>query len=747
VTTRRYRGAVPPPVLAFGAFTLDPGARRLLRDGVVVPVQPLTFAFVHLLASAAGRFVTHHEVERTLWPDTAVVPNALRQVVKRARTALGESADAPVCLEARPRSGWRLQVPVRVLPDTVDPQATALLALLARHRRAGLGGPAGAGKTALAETVAASVGRAVWVELVGVETAVDAAAALGRALGASEPELVVVDQADTLDAEASALVWVLAAEPPTRSVLVVRRHGAGDARVETLVLPPVRRSRAVVPRLSAKEQRALEVLACSSGSVDAELALQAGADPEHLQALADRGLAVGRPGLRLPAPFRALVDPAPGVRAAFDLAVVERADGLAAAVVRGVGRSTFAALIPDLRRLLRGADPGLAARAALALSFWYRVDGPRPEARRVLGAVEARSEVLPHLLRGRLRLERAILEVLAGDGPAAAAAAREAVEALVAAGDPRRADAARLQLSSALSLAGDHVGAAAVAREAGESAARRGADEVACNAAVVEGVALFRAGDLEAAIAVESRGLTRAREAGLPLIEAALLVNRGSCCQHLGRHALAKADLLAAVQVATAAGAARTKAEALAILGAVALDLGEPARATFDAAAEVMGPHGTLVTRHTVRMGLALASVVEGDWARAEGELAALLLEAREAPRTWFTGLVRTWLALVRLVRGADSGEVAVELRVAEQELAGDGWARPRAWNRLAEVLRSLHDGAPETALDVLERAPPDPTLDPIRRCLEGRAAGRVAEVPGGHTPELDVVRALLPRP
>ena len=56
----------------FGPFELDAAEHRLLRDGVVVSLQPKAFETLCVLVENAGRLLKKEDLLREVWTDTAV---------------------------------------------------------------------------------------------------------------------------------------------------------------------------------------------------------------------------------------------------------------------------------------------------------------------------------------------------------------------------------------------------------------------------------------------------------------------------------------------------------------------------------------------------------------------------------------------------------------------------------------------------------------------------------------------------
>jgi adenylate cyclase len=108
---------------AFGAFRLDPGARRLLRDGAPVTLKPKAFDLLLSLVENRGRLVSKDELLRRVWPDTVVDESSLTQNVYELRRALGD----PRSIENVSRRGYRFVGEVTVAGAI--PQRTSVAVL------------------------------------------------------------------------------------------------------------------------------------------------------------------------------------------------------------------------------------------------------------------------------------------------------------------------------------------------------------------------------------------------------------------------------------------------------------------------------------------------------------------------------------------------------------------------------------------------------------------------------------------
>jgi Tol biopolymer transport system component/DNA-binding winged helix-turn-helix (wHTH) protein len=141
------------PRLQFGAVTLIPNERLVLKDGHAVPFTPKAFDLLVVLAENPGRLLTKDHLMQAVWPDTAVEESNLAYHIFAIRKALGENADADGYIETVPKHGYRFVAPVVLVeadgrgssstpegttPTVGQPEATDLRA----------DGPAGADRAA-----------------------------------------------------------------------------------------------------------------------------------------------------------------------------------------------------------------------------------------------------------------------------------------------------------------------------------------------------------------------------------------------------------------------------------------------------------------------------------------------------------------------------------------------------------------------------------------------------------------------
>jgi DNA-binding winged helix-turn-helix (wHTH) protein/Tfp pilus assembly protein PilF len=112
----------------FGPFRLDTRAKRLLREGVPVPLAATDVAVLGALVTAAGAIVTKDHLMQAAWPDVTVGDNTLEKAIVRVRRALDPS-DPVRYVETCRRAGYRFVAPVAALDaQQADLDYDALLA-------------------------------------------------------------------------------------------------------------------------------------------------------------------------------------------------------------------------------------------------------------------------------------------------------------------------------------------------------------------------------------------------------------------------------------------------------------------------------------------------------------------------------------------------------------------------------------------------------------------------------------------
>ena len=113
----------PKDRYVFGLYRLDPGERRLTRDGVPVLLQPKAFDLLLALIEHQGCLMTKDELLRLIWPDSVVEEVNLANNVSILRKTLGE--DGQQSIETVPRHGYRFVAPVMKEASEADVEIAA----------------------------------------------------------------------------------------------------------------------------------------------------------------------------------------------------------------------------------------------------------------------------------------------------------------------------------------------------------------------------------------------------------------------------------------------------------------------------------------------------------------------------------------------------------------------------------------------------------------------------------------------
>lgn len=118
-----------PSGLRVGPFDIDVTARRLTRDGAMIPIPDRALDVLLCLAATPRAVVPKETLVTAAWPDVAVTDNSLEQAISILRRALGPSPDGSPLIENVPRRGYRLAADVSVVtPRRSDDELAAILA-------------------------------------------------------------------------------------------------------------------------------------------------------------------------------------------------------------------------------------------------------------------------------------------------------------------------------------------------------------------------------------------------------------------------------------------------------------------------------------------------------------------------------------------------------------------------------------------------------------------------------------------
>lgn len=91
----------------FGAFTLDSGARELLRAGGGVHLSPKAFDVLEILVARRPNVVSKDILLAEVWPGKVVEEANLAMAVGEIRRALGDDSKSPALIVTVARRGYR----------------------------------------------------------------------------------------------------------------------------------------------------------------------------------------------------------------------------------------------------------------------------------------------------------------------------------------------------------------------------------------------------------------------------------------------------------------------------------------------------------------------------------------------------------------------------------------------------------------------------------------------------------------
>jgi len=108
------------PRYLFGAFLLDPGNRRLLRDGAPLALNARYFDALVLLVREHDRLVGKQRFFDEVWAGSVVTDAALTQCIKTLRRLLDDDSSAPRFVRTVPGHGYSFIAPVVELGEDPD---------------------------------------------------------------------------------------------------------------------------------------------------------------------------------------------------------------------------------------------------------------------------------------------------------------------------------------------------------------------------------------------------------------------------------------------------------------------------------------------------------------------------------------------------------------------------------------------------------------------------------------------------
>lgn len=107
----------------FGPFTLDSGARALLRDGSPVHLSPKAFDVLEILAARRPNVVSKDVLLAEVWPGKVVEEANLAMAVGEIRKALGDDSKSPAIVVTVARHGYRFAADLQDL-DAGEPASS-----------------------------------------------------------------------------------------------------------------------------------------------------------------------------------------------------------------------------------------------------------------------------------------------------------------------------------------------------------------------------------------------------------------------------------------------------------------------------------------------------------------------------------------------------------------------------------------------------------------------------------------------
>ncbi len=109
----------------FESFHLDPGNRRLTRDGAPVELNARYLDALVLLVREPGQLVHKDRFMAEVWRGIPVTDEALTQCIRTLRRQLGDEAGSPRFIETVPKHGYRFIAAVRADERIAPPSPLA----------------------------------------------------------------------------------------------------------------------------------------------------------------------------------------------------------------------------------------------------------------------------------------------------------------------------------------------------------------------------------------------------------------------------------------------------------------------------------------------------------------------------------------------------------------------------------------------------------------------------------------------
>ena len=93
--------------ICFASFRFDVTNQQLWNGGKAVSLRPQSLIVLHYLIEHREQFISTRELLSACWQDVQVGASNVKVCIKEIRQAFGETAATPVCIETKPRHGYR----------------------------------------------------------------------------------------------------------------------------------------------------------------------------------------------------------------------------------------------------------------------------------------------------------------------------------------------------------------------------------------------------------------------------------------------------------------------------------------------------------------------------------------------------------------------------------------------------------------------------------------------------------------
>lgn len=107
---RRTLQQAPEPVYTFGDLEINLPLRKVLVAGSEISLTPTEYGILRLLATHAGKVLTHHQILKQIWGTTYTdQQNILRVNISHLRQKIETDASRPKYIITEPGVGYRLK--------------------------------------------------------------------------------------------------------------------------------------------------------------------------------------------------------------------------------------------------------------------------------------------------------------------------------------------------------------------------------------------------------------------------------------------------------------------------------------------------------------------------------------------------------------------------------------------------------------------------------------------------------------